>query len=114
QHAAIVTLPVIADLAIGNWGTGLGLQLSRSFSADVSAQNWQGGVGLAQSIDERNDLMLIYVQETERDFSFADGWCEASFVHRHLLGTDHLSLLSLLGRSTHNNSEILLGIRINE
>ena len=107
-----VTIPVVLDLAVGSAGSGIGLQLSRSFTRVAADDAWGAAIGFATPIDDVSDLMFDYTQEADRSVHLGEGWFEVGYVRGNLFGSEHLTLLSSIGRSTLNNTNALLGVQV--
>lgn len=107
-----VTVPVVLDLAVGSGGSGVGFQLARSFTGAARDDTWGAAVGFATPLSDTSVLMFDYTQESAADLSFGEGWFEVGFVRERLFGSEHLTLLSSLGRSTWNNSAAMLGVQV--
>jgi hypothetical protein len=109
--APIATLPVVLDVALGRTGTGLGVALAHAFTSPLSDDAWSADVGLAHALGG-GDLMIDYAQTADIRGRPGEGWLEAGFVHDRLFGSDHLTLLSSLGVSTHADASALLGVQV--
>lgn len=110
--SASVTLPAVLDLAVGRGGSGVGMQVSRTFTGSTADDAWGAAVGFATPLSPSSVLMFDYTQEATAGLSFGEGWCEVGYVHERLFGSDHLTLLSALGRSTEGNSAAMLGVQV--
>lgn len=106
----VVTVPVVVDVAVGE--AGFGFQLSRSFSAVPSDDTWAAAVGVAEPVWASGVLMFDYTQEAGPQLQIGEGWLEVGYVQEGLFGSDHLTLLSSLGRSTLGNTSVLLGVQV--
>jgi hypothetical protein len=107
-----VTLPAVLDVALGQSGVGLGLQLARSFTGARGEDAWSACVGLASPLGSNSVLMVDYAQDLSVRGRFGEGWFELGYVGGQLFGSDHLTLLSSVGRSTAGDSRAQLGIQV--
>lgn len=96
------TLPIVMNVAIGNKGLGMGLQVSHTFQAD--ADSWGAALGLSHPLGEKGAWMVDYSQE-------AEGWLEVGYVRDEIFGMPAWTLLSSVGRSTQGNTSALLGLQ---
>ncbi len=106
-----VTLPVVLDVALGQSGVGLGIQLARSLTGARREDAWSGCVGLASPVGPGSVLMVDYTQDASAGGVFQEGWFEVGYVREALFGSEHLTLLSAVGRSTMGASRALLGVQ---
>jgi hypothetical protein len=90
----------------------MGIQLSRTFTTDGSDDAWGAAVGFADPLDDASTVMFVYSQDAAPDLTLGEGWFEVGFTREHLFGSEHLVLLSSLGRSTQGNSSALLGVQV--
>lgn len=112
RGTASVTIPAVIDIALGQNGAGVGLQLSRTFTGTSGADSWGAAVGFASPLGDSSVLMFDYTQEAAANLTFGEGWFEVGYVHEKLFGSDHLTLLSSLGRSTKDNTAAMLGVQV--
>lgn len=110
--SASFTLPVVLDFAVGDRGAGVGVQLSHTFTGTWANDGWGAAVGFATPLDDSSALMFDYTQEATANLAFGEGWFEVGYVHENLFGSEHLTLLSSLGRSTQDNTAAMLGIQV--
>jgi hypothetical protein len=112
-HAGVsLTLPVVVDVAVGDRGAGVGFQLSRTFTGVARADDWGAAIGIASPVGACGALLFDYVQHAGPDRALGEGWLEVGYVRGNLFGSEHLTLLSSLGRSTYGNTSGLLGVQI--
>jgi len=112
KGSASVTLPVVLDVAVGDRGVGIGIQASRTFTGAAGDDAWGAAVGAATPLSASSVLMFDYTQEATADLALGEGWFEVGLVHEKLLGSEHLTLLCSLGRSTEGNTAAMTGVQI--
>ncbi len=103
------TLPVVLDVALGDTGAGVGVQLSRTFSPEGA---WGAAVGFATPVADGSVVMFDYTQDAAADLTLGEGWFEVGFVHERLFGAEALTLLTSLGRSTEGGSAAMVGVQV--
>ena len=109
---AALTIPVVGDLALGAAGTGLGLELARTFAADPAEGGWEAMAGLATPVAEAADLMVDYAQEAGPTGAPGEGWLEVGFVQDHLFGRDPVALFAAGALSTEAQRALTIGVQI--
>ena len=109
---ATVTIPVVLDLAVGEHGAGVGIQFSRSFNGLSLDGDWGAALGFASPLNDESDILFDYTQQADPLLRFGEGWFEVGYVHGNLFGSEHLTLLSSVGRSTQGNTSVLLGVQV--
>lgn len=107
-----VRVPVVLDVALGERGAGAGVQVARTFTGADATDTWDAAVGFATPLADASVLMFDYTQEATANLAFGEGWFEVGYVHENLFGSEHLTLLSSLGRSTQGNSAAILGVQV--
>lgn len=118
EGTASVTLPVVLDVALGPSGAGLGVQLSHTFTGTTGAEGWGAedgwgaAVGFATPLATGTVLGFDYTQEAAADVTLGEGWFEAGLVHERLFGSEALTLLASLGRSTEGRTAAMLGVQV--
>ena len=107
-----LTLPVVVDLAVGPSGAGVGLELAHTFTGTWVDDGWQAMAGFATPLSDGTALMFDYAQEAGATGVLGEGWFEAGLVHERLFGSEHLTLLASLGRSTEARSAAMIGVQV--
>lgn len=109
---ASLTVPVVVDLAVGGSGAGVGLELAHTFTGTWKADGWQAMAGFATPLGAGTVLMFDYAQEADAVGALGEGWFEAGLVHERLFGSEHLTLLASLGRSTAARTAAMVGVQV--
>lgn len=107
-----VTLPVVLDMAVGDTGAGVGVEVGHTFTPGLADDTWQAMVGFATPLDAETVLMFDYAQEAGMTGPLGEGWFEAGLTHERLFGSDHLTLLTSLGRSTEGRTAAMVGVQV--
>lgn len=107
-----LTVPVVVDLAVGDAGAGIGLELAHTFTGGWKADEWQAMAGFATPLGAETVLMFDYAQEADSVGALGEGWFEAGLVHERLFGSEHLTLLASLGRSTEGRTAAMVGVQV--
>lgn len=110
-----VTLPVLLDVALGDAGAGLQVELGRGLTTGGSSGawadgSWGAGVTVAAPLGDVSTVMLGYSQQADAGLALGEGWIQAGYARA--LGADAVTLLCSLGRSTAGNSAASLGVSV--
>ena len=107
-----LTLPAVVDVALGQGGLGLGVQLAHTWAPVSGEHSWSGDLGLAHPLGQDGTGMLNLALEAAGDLSSGEGWLELGYVRESLFGVEGLSLLSSAGVSNGGELEALLGVQV--
>lgn len=107
-----LTVPVVLDVALGQGGTGLGLQLAHTFTPGLEEDTWSAAVGLAHPLGDTGDLMFDLTAEADTHLQLGECWGELGYVRGDLFHQEWLTLLSSAGLSTQHNASALLGVQL--
>lgn len=103
------TLPVIFDVALGDGGLGLGVEVAHTFTGTWADDDWTGMIGLGMPVSDDVALMVDYTQDASMELRPTDGWFEAGATIG--LG-EHATGLVSAGRSTTDGARAFLGVQL--